>query len=229
MCGIYFFTKNSKIDIENIKKNLDHRGPDYQGQIDLNHSVLGFNLLSIREKMDFSKQPIITKNGKYTIAFNGEIYNTEELKKQFNLKTQTDSDTQLLSELVNLLGLNFIRYIKGMYAIIVFDKNNQSINAYRDKSGQKNLYYVEEKNYFIISSEIHTLFESEILKKSVDYNSVFEACIIGYNPNQNTIFSKVKKLLPGQKLTFNIEKNEIKKNFLNKKTITFKMPLFTKV
>ena len=162
MCGIYFFTKNSLIDKENIKRSLNHRGPDYNGQVDLKHSIIGFNLLSIREKIDFSKQPMITENEKFVIAFNGEIYNTDKLKRDFNLKVSSDSDSEILSCLVNLKGLDFIKYIKGMYAIIIYDKDNKLIHAYRDKSGQKNLYYLEGQEFFIISSEIHSLFESRI-------------------------------------------------------------------
>ena len=58
MCGIYFFTKNSEINIENIKKSMHHRGPDFQRQIDLSHSIIGHNLLSIRDDINLSKQPI---------------------------------------------------------------------------------------------------------------------------------------------------------------------------
>ena len=217
MCGIYFFTKNSLISKENIKKNLKHRGPDYNGQVDLKHSIIGFNLLSIREKIDFSKQPMITENENFIIAFNGEIYNTDKLKKQFNFKVSSDSDSEILNRLVNLKGLDFIKYIKGMYAIILYDKNNKLVHAYRDKSGQKNLYYLEGCEFFIISSEIHTLFESRILKKKVNYNSIYEACVVGYNPNENTIFSNIKKLLPGQKIEYNPFKNEIIKNFYEQK------------
>ena len=217
MCGIYFFTKNSLIDKENIKRSLNHRGPDYNGQVDLKHSIIGFNLLSIREKINFSKQPMITENEKFVIAFNGEIYNTDKLKRDFNLKVSSDSDSEVLNCLVNLKGLDFIKYIKGMFAIIIYDKDKELIHAYRDKSGQKNLYYLEGQEFFIISSEIHSLFESKILKKKVNYDSVFEACIIGYNANENTIFSNIKKLLPGQKIEYNLSKNQITKIFYAQK------------
>tara|TARA_Y100000591_G_scaffold332578_1_gene370484 strand:- start:898 stop:2679 length:1782 start_codon:yes stop_codon:yes gene_type:complete len=218
MCGIYFFTKNSEINIETIKKSMDHRGPDFHGQVDLSHSILGHNLLSIRDNVDFSKQPIRTKNGNFVIAFNGEIYNTKYLKSKFEINSESESDTEILCKLIDKIGLKFIEHIKGMFAIIIYEKNTNSIHAYRDKSGQKILYYLENHKNFILTSEIHVVLESKKFKKTVDYNSVHEACLIGYNPNENTIFSNIRKLLPGEKLTYNISNNQISKSqFIQKK------------
>ena len=212
MCGVYFFTKNSEINFETIKKSMEHRGPDFHGQVDLSHSILGHNLLSIRDNVNFSKQPIYTKNGNFVIAFNGEIYNTNYLKSKFKINSESESDTEILCKLIDKIGLKFIEYIKGMFAIIIYEKNTNSVHAYRDKSGQKNLYYLENHKNFILTSEIHVIFESKNFQKTVDYNSVHEACLIGYNPNENTIFSNIRKLLPGEKLTYNITNNQLSKS-----------------
>ena len=168
MCGIYFFTKNSLIDKENIKRSLNHRGPDYNGQVDLKHSIIGFNLLSIREKINFSKQPMITENEKFVIAFNGEIYNTDKLKRDFNLKVSSDSDSEVLNCLVNLKGLDFIKYIKGMFAIIIYDKDKG--NSCVPISLGKKLILFRGQSFY--DSSNYSLFESKILK--VNYDSVYE-------------------------------------------------------
>ena len=122
MCGIYFYTKNCEINNDKMKFSMKHRGPDYSNQIDLPNSVIGHNLLSIRENIDLSIQPVTTANDKYILAFNGEIYNTEYLKTKFEINLKSESDTEILSKLINKIGLKFIEYIKGMYAIIVYEK-----------------------------------------------------------------------------------------------------------
>lgn len=218
MCGIYFYTKNSGIDNDKIKYSMNHRGPDSSNQINLTNSVIGHNLLSIRENTNLSIQPITTENEKYIIAFNGEIYNTEYLKSKFEINIKSESDTEILSRLINKIGLKFIEYIKGMYAIIIYENKTETVHAYRDKSGQKNLYYFKKNDSFIISSEIQAMLHSKFLDKNIDYYSVFEACKIGYNPNENTLFSNIKKLLPGEKLTCKInEKKIIKEQFVQEK------------
>ena len=218
MCGIYFYTKNCEINNDKMKFSMKHRGPDYSNQIDLPNSVIGHNLLSIRENIDLSIQPVTTANDKYILAFNGEIYNTEYLKTKFEINLKSESDTEILSKLINKIGLKFIEYIKGMYAIIVYEKKTETVYAYRDKSGQKNVYYFKKNENFIISSEIQAMLNSKFFDKNIDYRSVFEACKIGYNPNENTLFSNVKKLLPGEIITYKIsEKKIIKKQFTQKK------------
>ena len=103
-----------------------------------------------------------------------------------------------------------------MYAIIVYEKKTETVYAYRDKSGQKNLYYFKKNENFIISSEIQAMLNSKFFDKNIDYRSVFEACKIGYNPI-STLFSNVKTS-SGEIITYKIsEKKIIKKQFTQKK------------
>ena len=83
-----------------------------------------------------SIQPVISSNSRFIISFNGQIYNINELKKKFNLDKNIKLDTKIILELFERLGLDSIQELKGMFAILVFDKMTNSIYAFRDNSGQ---------------------------------------------------------------------------------------------
>ena len=128
---------------------------------------------------------------------------------------KSNSDTQILSLLIKQKGTDFIRYIKGMYAIILFDNINKEINIYRDHSGQKNIYYYRNNKKIIISSEILPITKTSNFNNEVNYEYISESLAIGHPLSDNTIFSKISKLLPGQTITFD-NYGEIKRKFTSK-------------
>lgn len=196
MCGVYFYTKKVCKNDELFKKNLLHRGPDYQNQITIDNFVIGHTLLSIRDKINSSKQPVLTRNN-YYFSFNGEIYNSKEILNRFKLNN-TVSDTQILKQLIEKIGLKFINYIKGMYAIVLYDSAKKEICLYKDHSGQKNLYYYVNNKEIIISSEIYPITKTINFDCKVNFNYLSESLILGHPQSNKTIFSKIFKLLPGE-------------------------------
>ena len=212
MCGIYLYSKYFDNSKNNFEELLIHRGPNFQKKIVLDDFIIGHNLLSIRGEFHESKQPVIIQN-RYYLSFNGEIYNSDEIADKFNLD-KSSSDTQILSLLIEQKGTNFIRYIKGMYAIILFDNLSKEINIYRDHSGQKNVYYYRNNQKIAISSEIFPITQISNFNNEVNYEYIYESLTIGHPLNDNTIFSKISKLLPGQSITFD-QNGKIKKSFIS--------------
>ena len=216
MCGIFLFTRNNNLNLngEVFLKNLKHRGPDFQKIYRDNDVEIGHTLLSIRDTIDKSIQPVITDNGRYIISFNGQIYNLKEIKKKFNLPDDILLDTTIISILCNKLGVKFIHEIDGMFALIIYDKVDKKIISIRDNTGQKPLYYFFDNKNFILSSEIDPILKS--IKKDItvdlDFNTHLRFMV---SVGEKTIYKNIFKFLPGQKIEFDLTDNKLSKSFFN--------------
>lgn len=206
MCGLFAHNYNDKNLSEETNKILFHRGPDFNNYINIKKFTIGHNLLSIRGSIELSKQPKITKSGRYIFAFNGQIYNTSEICNKFGLNFHNNIDTLILSDLIELKGKNFISHIDGMFSIILFDKKKNEVHAYRDNSGQKPLYYYNNNGKYFICSEIKPILNciKKYEKVETDELGITEILTYGYNTSTSTIFKNIKKVLPGQKVKIDI-------------------------
>ena len=138
MCGIAGAV-NAGFSYEQVKKTLGHRGPDDQNSY-RNKNVDFFHLrLSILD-IEGGKQPMHFGE-KYTIIFNGEIYNHAAIRKQLSLKGTTSSDTETLLLLYDRFGTDFLDYIDGMFAFVIYDKIKNRLFIARDRAGKKPFYY----------------------------------------------------------------------------------------
>jgi len=159
MCGFFFCYKKNNISINKelfIKssKLLSHRGPDdLRYFYDKNISGV-FYRLSIQDISKLGSQPMFSNSKKNIIFFNGEIYNYLELKRLLNINLKSNSDTEVLINLIEKFGTNILSKIKGMFSIIIYNFEKQEILLIRDRFGMKPLYYYEDKNFFVVSSEI---------------------------------------------------------------------------
>ena len=216
MCGIFLFTKNNNLNLngEIFLENLKHRGPDFQKIYRDNDVVIGHTLLSIRDEIDKSIQPVITENGRYIISFNGQIYNLKEIKKKFDLPNDIFLDTTIISILCNKLGVKFIHEIDGMFALIIYDKVDKKIISIRDNTGQKPLYYFFDNKNFILSSEIDPILKS--IKKDISVDLDFNSHLRFINSlGEKTIYKNIFKFLPGQKIEFDLTNIKLSKSFFN--------------
>jgi asparagine synthase (glutamine-hydrolysing) len=202
MCGINAFIGSDKEKLEKMNAALSHRGPDFAGVYVDSDVSMGHVLLSIREVSEISKQPY-TLDDEWVLLFNGQIYNTEQLKKNLsNLESDKEKlDTYILYKTIQRYGWNFITYIQGMYAIVVYNKKEKKLRAYRDESGQKNLYYYHKDGKLIFSSEIKGILVHDI-DRTEDIEAVAIACHLGYIPKEKTLFSYIKKIEPGQYIDY---------------------------
>ena len=219
MCGIICISKKFNQKFAKTFELLKHRGPDFQKFVNWDDLIIGHNLLQIRGELNDSKQPKYSKHNRFILCFNGQIYNTSELKQKFSITARTDLDTEILLEVINKNGLNFINHIKGMFAILVYDTKTKNIHLFRDPSGQKHLYYYVKENNLIICSEIKPIIN--ILENfHYDDKNLISSLIIGYPIDKFTLFKNINKVLPGQHLIIN-QKKQIHKNLFKQYTENF--------
>lgn len=167
MCGIAgIYGKQNKVNYPDLKlmgDKLAHRGPDGEG-IWINESDnIGFahRRLSIIDLSDHGKQPMHYADNRYTIAFNGEIYNYIELKKSLidkGYKFVSDSDTEVLLALYAEKGENCLSDLDGMFAFAIWDDLKKELFLARDRFGEKPLYYAFINGAFCFASEMKALF-----------------------------------------------------------------------
>ena len=163
MCGFFCIIGKNINKIYSEKKIIStgkkylHRGPDAQNYYFENEFKCYFRRLSIIDINKRSDQPFLSDNGRYIIVFNGEIYNFRVLRKELeNLgqKFRTEGDTEVLIKAFQIWGKEFVKKIRGMFSICIWDKKLKKFYAYRDRFGIKPLYYTKTRNSYIFSSEI---------------------------------------------------------------------------
>jgi len=169
MCGIAGSVGKGSLQGEVLEMcgNMLHRGPDNTGiWTDNDDCVLGHNRLSIIDLTEAANQPFVSKNQRYTIVFNGEIYNYIELKSELgNNNFRTNSDTEVLLFAFEKWGPSMLDNLNGMFAFAIWDKKEKKLFAARDRFGVKPFYYAIKNEKLYFSSEIPPLFSVGIPKK----------------------------------------------------------------
>ena len=215
MCGIVGFigkNKESKKIIESMTNKLIHRGPDDFGYYVDEFCALGHRRLSIID-LNTGKQPIT--DGKYTIVFNGEIYNylelKEELKKKYKFKTKTD--TEVILKGYEEWGADVLKKLRGMFAIAIWDEQKKELFLARDQWGIKPLYYYRNNDTFMFASEIKALLEHPDFKK--EFNGEILSAYLCFNsvPTEESFFKGVFKLKPGYYLLYKSGRIDIERFF----------------
>jgi asparagine synthase (glutamine-hydrolysing) len=210
MCGINGFVGKTSTSIEQMNDTIRHRGPDTSDSYTDATISLGHTLLSIRAETERSKQPFVSKDGPWVLIFNGQMYNTEQIKQELGFTYQQETlDTALLYALIEKHGWSFIEYIHGMYAIALYNKNEQVLRLYRDPSGQKPLYYYHKGNAFIFSSEIKGILSHKEVERVCDPVGVHIALSIGWSVGQRTIFDSISKVNCGECISLDIKRSTI--------------------
>lgn len=165
MCGIVtvFNVKEPKDDIRKIilscAQKIRHRGPDWSGFYQDDHFAVGHERLAIVDPKS-GKQPLFSPDGNFVLAVNGEIYNHKELRKQLTVsyEFQTASDCEVLIPLYMQYGLDFVQQLNGIFAFVLYDKNNQEIIVGRDHMGIIPLYHGwEASGQYFVASELKAL------------------------------------------------------------------------
>ena len=194
----YFgFKLKRQLNENDLNKSLKHlnllnnRGPDNQGYyIDKKNGVfLGHTRLSIIDLGDQSNQPFIKDDS--IIVYNGEVYNYMELKDDLNkVDFITNSDTEILLSLWQKYKLNGLRKVDGMFAFAIYE--NKEIYIGTDYFGEKPIYYINDNDGFIFSSEPRVLIEFLNLNVSLKQNEFEEFLSLGFIMSPGTGFEKLK-------------------------------------
>ncbi|MCD7825913.1 MAG: asparagine synthase (glutamine-hydrolyzing), partial [Clostridiaceae bacterium] len=212
MCGIAgFFSTGRKYDenidyyrkvLENMKHTLVPRGPDEQGVFLTKECGLAHTRLSIIDLRD-GAQPMTRKidGYQYTIVYNGEIYNTKELRTLLQEKGwqfQTTSDTEVILLSFLHFGADFVNRLDGIFAFAIYDERHHKIFLYRDSFGIKPLFYVRLEDEIVFASEPKALFCFPGIQPRADLNSLRE--IMGMGPARipgSGVFKGVCEVKPG--------------------------------
>ena len=214
MCRILCIASKKGINKERASNSLqllNRGGPDGFGEYFEDNLYIGHRRLAIIDLSNKSAQPFFFKH--IVISYNGEIYNyktcRDELKKQFNAEFKTDGDTEVIAQAYYYLGIDFLKKLDGFFAIIIYDKNKQTIFAARDFFGVKPLYYGIIDDNFFISSELKAI-KNYATNIRLDNNAIGCYFEKGYIDAPHSIYKEVFKLNKGNYIQFNIENFEIK-------------------
>ena len=218
MCGIIgsFTNENNETQEKKIQEAinlLNHRGPDSKGikKFSINHSklILGHTRLAIIDLSPSGCQPMETHDKRYSIVFNGEIYNYKEIRtKLISLGHSfvSDSDTEVLLYAWSEWGEECLCQLKGMYSFVIFDSVKNLLTGVRDAFGIKPLFFHHSNKNFFFSSEVKPLLGIANDLKRPNWQSVYDYLVNGhYDNSKYTFFDGVYSLLPGNLFTVNLE------------------------
>jgi asparagine synthase (glutamine-hydrolysing) len=205
MCGItgiFAFNLVGKFNLINIAAAttaLSKRGPDHQAIYTDNFVGLGHRRLSIIDTSSAAHQPMWDDEKRYSIVFNGEIFNFLELKKELQhqgVSFSTHSDTEVLLKLFIREKENCLNKLNGFFVFCIYDKQEQTFFLARDRYGIKPLLYLLDEDKFLFASEMKSILAYGI-EKQLDYTSLHTYLQLNYIPAPATILENVKKLMPG--------------------------------
>ena len=165
MCGIagvYNPNKThsqAKYIMNNMLNSIVNRGPDDFGIWQKDALTLGHRRLSIHDLSATGHQPMHSRDNRFSIVFNGEIYNFEELRAELNItKWQGHSDTEVMLAAISKWGLNkALEKFNGMFAFALWDASERTLTLARDRLGEKPIYYYYYNRVFAFASEIKAL------------------------------------------------------------------------
>ncbi len=206
MCGIvgsinYDFSEPVAL------KYLEHRGPDDHANYHHENIRLFHLRLSILD-IGLGKQPM-SLTDRYTIIYNGEIFNHKELREQFKLKGETSSDTETLLLLYQKFGKDFLNLLDGMFAFAIYDKIKNQIFIARDRAGLKPFYYYSDNQKFVFASELNAL--SQLLPLQIEKNNLYSYLRFGSLYRALTPYKNVAELEPGHFMTIDCHSPKIQK------------------
>ena len=206
MCGIVTFHTSGRL-LEDRQATLDlmlsrinHRGPDGEGKIHVEGQALfGHKRLAIID-IEHGAQPMCSSDHRYTLVFNGEIYNYQELRQtliQQGTHFDTYSDTEVLLKLLIQDGPKAISRLNGMFAFVFHDRDKNNWIAARDPFGIKPLYYAVLDDELLFASEIKSLLAHPAIQATCDEFGLHQYLALQFCLEERTLFSGINKLNPG--------------------------------
>ena len=209
MCSIlgYIGSSYNEDEVKRLNSTLSHRGPDNSSVTkDMMHRkpiFLAHNRLSVQDLNQNANQPM--ESGRFSIVFNGEIYNHLELRQNLEFKNfKTHSDTETMLQCFIEFGVEgTLEKLIGMFAIALFDKQENKLYLMRDRLGIKPLYYTFQDAEFAFASELKGI--PEHFKDATSDKSLIQFTSLGYIPSNNSYYKNIHKLKPAHYLVFDAE------------------------
>jgi len=210
MCGIYGALSFSEKPIsgsvaEAMSAKVARRGPDDEGIWRDGPVLLGHRRLSIIDLSDLGHQPMQDVSARYCIVFNGTIYNYPELREQLIEKGYTfrsHSDTEVIINAYAHWGEACTQQLHGMFAFVIWDKQQQSLFLARDRMGIKPLYYAQTNSGFYFASNPQALLATGECDTSIDPVGLhYQLSLHAVIPAPRTLLNGVRKCRPGYQMT----------------------------
>lgn len=215
ICGVVWFDSARTIDTTMLRRmtaTLVHRGPDADGYWSERNAGFGFRRLSIIDLSARGNQPFANETETVHLVCNGEIYNSQQLRRELiasghRFVSQSDSETVLHA--YEEFGLDFIHRLDGMFALAIFDSQQQRLVLARDRLGIKPLYYRIGTEGIRFGSELKAILADPLVPRDIDPLAVSLYITRAVIPAPHTIYSGIEKLLPGELLVANVNEANV--------------------
>jgi asparagine synthase (glutamine-hydrolysing) len=202
MCGIAGLWSPAPVDravVRSMTAALAHRGPDGEGHHFDDEVGLGHRRLSIID-LATGQQPMSSEDGMHVLVFNGEIYNFPDLRRDLEAKGyrfRTRSDTEVILHLYEDVGVDLVTRLRGMFALVIWDRRRRRLFLARDHIGQKPLFWWQAGGHFAFASEIKALLGGGLVSAELDPAGLSHLMSVRFIPGTGTLFRDVHKLPAG--------------------------------
>ncbi len=208
MCGIAGIIGRApdlRSSIERMNQAIAHRGPDDSACAvwpvkGAPRAGFAHRRLAIIDLSEAGRQPMTTADGRYSITFNGEIYNYLDLRRRLEdegVEFKTHTDTEVVLRLFAKRGADCLRFLRGMFAFAIRDDESGEVFAARDRLGIKPFYYYAQGGCFAFASEVRALLASGLVPRALDPVSLNSLLSFGAVQEPRTIIENVRSLPPG--------------------------------
>jgi len=205
MCGIVgIFNFNQQpvahSQIKAMTDSLIHRGPDGEGQYIDRNIGLGHRRLAIIDLSAAGHQPMQIRDGRFTITYNGEVYNFKEIRVQLEslgYQFHSNTDTEVILYAYSEWGYECLNKLNGMFAFAIWDQRDKKLFLARDRYGVKPLYYHFTDKGIVFASEIKAIIASGIYQSRLDKEGLVEYLTFQNFFTDKTLFQDIKILMPG--------------------------------
>jgi len=210
----------TKAAVQQMCQLQAHRGPDMEGvwQSSDGACTFGHRRLSIIDLSDAGQQPMASHDGRYHITFNGEIYNYKTLRQEIEqqgVQFRTQTDTEVLLEGFALHGLKILERLDGMFAAAIFDSQTGETTLFRDRVGEKPLYFLQSSQRLIFASELHAIAAVTDSQLDISPLGLGLYLTLRYVPPPHTLIQGINKLEPGQAMVFDAAGTSILRRYFS--------------
>lgn len=217
MCGIAGFVTRAPYStpdsiLARMTDAIRHRGPDASGYYRDAYASLGHRRLSIIDVAG-GQQPMSNEDGTLQITYNGEIFNHADLRpalEQAGHRYRTRCDTETILHAYEQYGPDCVTRFRGMFSFAIWDKDSRTLFCARDRLGKKPFYYYWDGRFFAFASEIKALLAHPEISPRFEESLLSEYLNFGYTSGDRTLFSGIRKLMPGHWLRLTPEQFEIR-------------------
>ncbi|MDD6056696.1 MAG: asparagine synthase (glutamine-hydrolyzing) [Clostridiales bacterium] len=208
MCGFTGFigsVDDKEKVLQNMMNTIVHRGPDSSGMFVDEDAALGFRRLSIIDLSAAGDQPLHSEHHTKILVFNGEIYNYKELREELiaaGHKFRTKTDSEVLLHGYEEWREQLVAHLRGMYAFVIWDREQKRLFGARDMFGIKPFYYAQMNGSFFFGSEIKSFLEHPKFEKKLREEALATYLCFQFVPTNETFFRGVYCLQPGHYFTY---------------------------